>query len=283
MKALILKSVKMVLGTAEWLFSKPKYEPDELLVLCYHSTPKHYFDAFKNQFQWYKSQGFKVLSASQLDAFYRGEIKDGPYVLFTFDDGLENNQLAANFLNEQGVDAFFFLVPTFIQSEKSEQPAYYQRVMRPIINAAWEPMAERHAMSIDEVKGLMGQGHVMGAHTYTHGLEASETDNVVLQQENVGVKEYLEKELGTSISSFCSINQTDWSVNQTSAELIKKNYAYHFTTFPGENTAETSKLCVFRRNVEVFWPMAEVKFAMGKWMLGRWQERIKACRADLGI
>ena len=283
MKELVVRLIKGVLGRWEWTSQKPKYGKKDLLVLCYHSTPQHFMHRFEAQYNWYIDQGFTFLSPEELPDFYEGKLSEGPYLLYTFDDGLKNNLLAARFLQSKGVKAFFFLVPAFYKTPASDQADYYQRVIRPVINPKWEPLHERGAMSMDKHQELMALGHSVGAHTYTHALEASEKDEKELIKEVVGSKEGIQADLRTQINTFCSINQTDWSLNPTSARLVRENYTYHFTTFPGVNQPTDDPLFIYRRNVEVFWGQGMVKFAMGKRDLSRWKERIEACRASLGF
>lgn len=273
MKARIIKLIKATLGTLEWTVSRPHYRNDELLVMCYHSVPKAFSKAFKEQLQLLLKAGFTFLSPSDLKNYFAGELSDGPYVLLTFDDGLRNNFEVAQSLEELGAGAFFFIVPEFTGLESDLHPRYYSEVIRPIVDTTIEPIEEQHAMTWQQLIQLLDHGHCVGAHSFTHAMTAENDDPKTLHREVVEAKQVLEERLHTNIESFCSINQTDQSVNAQADALIRENYEYHFTTYPGTNTPETDPHRIYRRNAEAYWTQAEVKFALGKWMPALWARR----------
>ena len=283
MKEGAVKWVKRVMGTVEWLIKPPRYQKDDLLVLCYHATPTHWLESFEQQIVWLKQKGFKFMRPSEIDPFYEGKQTNGPYVLFTFDDGLANNLHAAAVLERHGAKAVFFLVPGFMETPQEGQATYYQRNIRPEIDPDFEPIEERCAMTVDEVKFLLKNEHAIGAHTFTHTLVADELDIKKVEHEVLGSKNRLQEMFGLEIKSFCSINQTDLSVGPIAAELIRTNYVRHYTTFPGVNQSSDSQRCIYRRNTEVNWSQGEFKFAVGRWMLRRWASRIANARANLRL
>ena len=271
-KARITKLVKSLAGNLEYTFSPWNYADNELIVLCMHSTPQRFMHRFKEIFH-FLTRHFKPISPSQLPEYYSGNLKDGPYVLFTFDDGLKNNTYVADFLLQQNVRAFFFVVPDFVASTDSER--YYRTNIRNIIEPEFDNAPEDvTAMSLEELAQLVQDGHAIGSHTMSHMLrkDASSETN---QEEVVQSKKWLEEKLNHSIASFCSPIQTNFTINALGKALVGETYKYHFTTFPGENSAYFDPLLIFRRNIEVNWLPGQIKFALGKKDLKRWKLEIE--------
>ncbi|MFN0033303.1 MAG: polysaccharide deacetylase family protein [Flavobacteriales bacterium] len=268
MKQLLADIYKQLAGSTEYLFRGFHYASDELIVLCMHSTPKSHLPQFE-QLLDFLLQHFKPLPPEDLRSYYHGELADGPYVLFTFDDGLRNNLHAANALHMRGIHAYFFLVPGFIQS--SNQAEYYQKNIRPAINRKVDKLEEDfEAMSVDEVKKLLADGHSIGVHSYTHTLHG-DMNGEELQHEVIESKAALESMFACRLNSFCSINHTTHSVNAICKRMIESNYTFHFTTYPGLNAEEKKPQLIYRRNIEVHWPMGKIKFALGQADLDRWK------------
>lgn len=275
MKNKVIRLIKSVAGLIEYRFSPWRYPQDELIVLCLHSTPKKYLSQL-NDITDFLLKHFIPLDPAQLEDYFSGRLAQGPYVLFTFDDGLRNNKFAADLLHVRGIHAFFFVVPDFLTSTDAE--LYYRTNIRQVI----EPGFDRHEedvtpLSVYELLELIKQGHVVGSHTMSH-LMRSTCSAEQGEQEVVGSKRKLEGLLGVAIEGFCSPINTNFSVNSRSKALINEHYAYHFTTFPGEHTVEKNPKLIFRRNIEVNWTLGQIKFALGRADLKRWSHETERFR-----
>jgi len=263
---------KSTMGLLEGLvhgFGTPIHD---CVVLCLHSTPKAYMPQFQKIVRQLQKH-YTVLGPHQFDSYLAGSLQDGPYLLLTFDDGIKNNWYAAEWLHSNGIGAYFFVVPNFITSPN--QSAYYRTHIRPIVDHNFENAIEDFAsLSLDELKKMLQMGHRIGSHSMSHLLNG-QMNNQALKHELIDSKKWLSEELGVEVNSFCSPNNTAWSVNAEAKSMIEKTYAYHFTTFPGNQRLPREPLCIYRRNIEINWTWARIQFALGQWDLGRWKPSIE--------
>jgi peptidoglycan/xylan/chitin deacetylase (PgdA/CDA1 family) len=275
MRNFILQTIKSALGHAECLIQPWRYSSDECIVLCMHSTPGPFLHRL-SQLVVQLRKNFTIIGPKEFEKYLAGELHDGPYLLFSFDDGLRNNFKAAQLLNELNVHAYFFIVPHFVQS--LQQKKYYLDHIRPIVDPNFEKdPIDFEAMSVDELKEIIQWGHAIGSHTLTHDLRADLPFDVQ-QDEVLASKVWLEKELGQPITAFCSPNNTNYSVSKDGAQLIHQHYEYHFTTFPGLHVGHRDKQMILRRNIEVNWSLGRIRYALGKWDLKRWTNAINEYR-----
>ena len=273
--------IKNFIGNIEYLFSNSKLQNSQLTVVNYHGTQKTFIHNFRKQILFFKKH-FYIIPPELLSKFYNGELNDTekPLMLITFDDGIKNNVYAAEILYEYKIKAYFFIVPDFIDCPISKQKEYFRNYIRPKINTAIDSEIEDYtALTWNEVKLLISQGHSIGSHTKTHTLIAKESTlensitEIQLSKENIASKLNLPLQ---SINAFCSINNTLESISNKELKLIKENYKYHFTTIPGQNSAESSPYFIKRANIESYWLAGALKYAIGIWNLKRWTNATNA-------
>jgi polysaccharide deacetylase len=271
--------VKSILGFLEFSLYYPKYNNRELIVVNYHGTPHKFFKNFKKQVD-FLTNIFQPLKASEIDKYFNDELSTlKPSILFTFDDGLKNNLEAARYLSDKNISAFFFLIPSFIESQKELQQNYYKTHIRPIINLHIESKEEDlTALSWDEVREITSLGHCIGCHTHTHNLVADKSTIENSTFEIVVSKKLLEDKLDCKVDSFCSINNTLVSIGNKEKQIVSEHYKYHFTTIPGYNEKKNN-LLIKRRNIESFWLLGTVKLSVGKFDLRRWDKSINEYNA----
>jgi peptidoglycan/xylan/chitin deacetylase (PgdA/CDA1 family) len=275
MKSRIIELFKSLAGALEYRLRPWNYSSDELVVLCMHSTPKHMMPAFDTLLDFLQRH-FKVLSPHQLEAYFKGELNQGPYILFTFDDGLRNNWHVANALHERGHDAYFFIVPDFVRA--MDQEAYYRSAIRQSTKSIFDRHAE-DVLPLDEsqLMQLLAQGHAIGSHSMSHTMRATDSAEKTLREVDQ-CKSELALLVSQDIDAFCSIVNTNLSVSKHGKALINQHYRYHFTTFPGLNGNSKDAKLIFRRNIELDWSMGMIKYALGKADLSRWTGGIEQFR-----
>lgn len=256
------------------------YPDDELLVLNYHSTPRKFIPQFEEQIKFYKNH-FDLITPHHLADHYNGTRKGNKCgLLITFDDGLKNNLYAAEVLESQNIKALFFIVPGFIDTPEQEQKKFYLKNIRPVVNEHIDQLEEDfQAMNWNELKQLCKKGHAVGCHTFNHTLSVNNTDAKNSENEIVSAKMVIEQKLDIKLSSYCSINNTLQSTGAFEKQLIRQNYTFHFTTFPGSNAHPKDPLFIKRRNVEVFWLDGSLYYALGKRDLSRWKNSINEYNA----
>lgn len=260
------QKIKSLLGHAEKIFGS-HHAPNELLVICMHSTP---FDRMNDFISLIREldKSYKYLPANDMSTFFLGNYVDGPYYTLSFDDGLMNNYHTAMWLAENDKSATYFVIPDFIESPS--QAEYYQSKIRPIINKEVDHEIEDiTAMSWSDLRKLVDTGHVIGAHSASHTLNTTMSEND-LHYEIIDAQKRIELQLGAKIITIASPNNTLTSVNSSCAKMIKENYKMHFTTVPGTFTSTSNPYIIYRRNFEVDWNKGAIYFALGKWDLWRW-------------
>ena len=260
------QKIKSLLGHAEKIFGS-HHAPNELLVICMHSTP---FDRMNDFISLIREldKSYKYLPANDMSTFFLGNYVDGPYYTLSFDDGLMNNYHTAMWLAENDKSATYFVIPDFIES--SSQAEYYQSKIRPIINKEVDHEIEDiTAMSWSDLRKLVDTGHVIGAHSASHTLKTTMSEND-LHYEIIDAQKRIELQMGAKIITIASPNNTLTSVNSSCAKIIKENYKMHFTTVPGTFTSTSNPYIIYRRNFEVDWNKGAIYFALGKWDLWRW-------------
>lgn len=271
MKQALFKIVKSFLGQAEYSLRSWNYASDELLVLCMHSTPRERASQFSDLLDFLLAN-FCVLNPDQLDDYFTGKLNAGPYILFTFDDGLKNNMLAADMLEARKARGIFFIVPDFIEASNPQE--YYRRHIRQIIDTKVDHEPEDFTpMNLSELNELKTRGHFIESHTMSHLLRSNSDDDEI-EREVIQSKRWIEKNFGNAARMFCSPIQTNFSVNANAKRLIETEYDFHFTTFPGLHTGNRNPRLVFRRNIEVHWTLGQIKYALGKADLSRWKDEI---------
>ena len=272
MKQKILSIIKSVLGSVEYATRPWNYASDELLVLCMHSTPHDRRAQFEKLLDFLFTH-FQPLNPNQLNDYFEGKLNKGPYVLFTFDDGLKNNWMAAQLLEERQARAIFFVVPDFVVA--NDKRSYYRENIRKTIDPAVDHEPEDFiAMNESELRALLDKGHFVESHTMSHLLRSTSTDEEI-NREVAQSKTWIFENLSKRSTMFCSPIQTNFSVNSKAKRLINEEYDFHFTTFPGLHSGMRNRRLVFRRNIEVHWSLGQIKYALGKADLSRWKGEIE--------
>ncbi|HEY6159914.1 MAG TPA: polysaccharide deacetylase family protein [Bacteroidia bacterium] len=260
--------IKNFLGNAGQLLGNNMLPPADCLVLNYHGTQKKFIRNFEYQLKWLNDHFHIGTPRDLFDYYERKKTGDRTMVVLTFDDGIKNNLYAVEAMARSGIKAFFFVVPGFI--ETASQKDFFLRNIRPVINPEIDSAKEDfEALSWHELMGLSKEGHHIGSHTSTHTLVAGSGD---ASHEIEDSKTAIENAISTRVSTFCSPNNTLTSLGASEMKLIKKNYAYHFSTLPGSNM-KAEPYFIRRSNAEAHWMKGAFLNAIGKWDRRRWRRR----------
>jgi len=256
---------KSFIGSLEYFLLSTTWKPIDIIVLNLHSTPKKFEKNFRKIIRFLLKHYDFINPCDFYSPMEGNLVSSRPKILFTFDDGLKNNLYAAKVLEDIGIRAFFFVVPNFInESENGVGRKFYLKNIRPKVNPKFDTEPEDfNALSWHDLKKLHQNGHIIGSHSMSH-LLSSKDDESKLYLELVQSKEEIENKLGISINTFCSPNNTSLSVSEKARKLISEHYAYHFTTFHGSNPRKGSNQAIKRINIEAFWGLGTVKFALGQ-------------------
>ena len=254
--------IKNILGLLErLLFFRPS--PRGLFVINYHGTPETVLENVAKHLEYYSKNYLLIGPETFEDICRKGSYPQGPkpLLLLTFDDGMENNRHVLSLLEKKDIRAFFFVIPAFIDAPDPEN--YLATVIRPGYSNSKETAPEDfRPMDWDTLRTLLAKGHRIGSHTYSHSL-AKEDDEEKSIKEIVYSRQLLEEKLSAGVPYFCSINNTAVSVGPLQEQLIRAHYSFHFTTFYGNNYPSVDPLRIERINVEAYWNMNEVRYALG--------------------
>ncbi|MBD78444.1 MAG: hypothetical protein CL840_05960 [Crocinitomicaceae bacterium] len=258
--------IKLILGLVEFiLLNGFHWKKDELIVLNLHSTPKKLQDNFDIHLRFLQ-KNFNIINPSVL-LDHKPIVNNSkkPSLLLTFDDGLKNNLYAVETLKKYNLQALFFIVPKFVESSlKKDGRQYYLDNIRPVVNPKFDHESEDfESVSWDEIKELVDAGNSIGSHTMSHLLSADMLE-AELQYEIVESKKHIEEKTGFKAVSFCSPNNTVLSVSSEAEKIIDTNYKFHFTTYHGSNSTKKIPRKIKRINIESFWDLGVVKFALGR-------------------
>jgi peptidoglycan/xylan/chitin deacetylase (PgdA/CDA1 family) len=258
------------------LFRFP-HTKNDLLVLNYHSTPEWLMPEFEKQLQFF-TKHFHFVTPGFLNQYYNGkpatEFQDEkPGLLFTFDDGLKNNLHAAGMLEKYHTRGLFFLVPEFLKTEVSLQKNYYMNNIRNIVNFNIDSQQDDvNALSVSDIQKLIAAGHAIGSHSLTHTMQNSD-DATKMVNEIVQSKNELESAFGVTVTSFCAPFDSLQSTSKKQMDLIREHYRFYHATFPGSNFEDRDPYFIKRVNVECWWPLDVIKFALSNLEWKRWRSR----------
>lgn len=270
--------IKALLGKLTgWV---PLMQPvqNDLVVVSYHGTQKRFLNNFVEQVKFFKDT-YNIITPAQLSEFFENRLESSskPYLLFSFDDGLRSNLYVAEILYKYGIRTFFFVVPEFINCSKEKQRAFFLQNICPM--DSWQSCTSEDTMALswDELKGLVAIGHEMGSHSASHVMKTSELDDDSRYHEIVDSRCMLADGLDLSldkIRAFCGPLDSLQSVGRKEMTLIKDNYKFFFSTFPGSNNKPKNPYFIKRVHIEDFWMFSTVRFVLSNLERLRWKHKI---------
>lgn len=263
---------KAIIGTIVSIeILKPK---NQLIVLNYHGTQNKNIHNFIKQINYLKKT-YNIISPAEFEDLVNSNKKiNGKKLLLTFDDGIKNNLFAIEELNKLGISSYFFIVPQFIETSISDQKSFFVKNIRPIINNEIDNSPEDFlALSWGDLIEI-SKKHMIGCHTYSHTMIKDVLNDLNLEKEIIESKLFIERKIGLDVNSFCSINNTLYTIGKNENAILKKHYRYHFTTFGGNNST-IDPFLIKRINVESHWLLGAFKFALSPFEFYRWRKKIK--------
>jgi peptidoglycan/xylan/chitin deacetylase (PgdA/CDA1 family) len=120
-------------------------------------------------------------------------------------------------------------------------------------------------MKWPELADLLGRGHEVGCHTYSHCNVGRLADGE-LEYELVASKRALEDGLGQRLDSFCYPFGTADSFSAASVRLIRRHYEFAFHSFPSNILPSGSPFSIGRIPLEAEWPLRLIQFRISGMM-----------------
>lgn len=215
-------------------FARPKARP-RLRVLSYHDMAEADEELLARQLRWLLKR-WNIVSPQDFAAIVDGKMRaERDTLLLTFDDGtISNLHVAEHVLRPLGIRALFFVVGKYAMlAEGDDWRAFAAKNIVPTRNRTAFPENFRN-MSIRDLKMLLTNGHVIGAHTATHARLSTLTGES-LREEIVGGADLLEAHMGTPIRHFAYPFGDFASISVEAIRVARQRFAYVYTAMRGDN------------------------------------------------
>lgn len=223
------------------------------LVVGLHETPRLLQKQFREQLEWV-SRHFTITDLEGFATLWNDPKKSRafakPPVLFTFDDGRENNyDVAAPMLESFGGRGVFFIVPGFAESAGPNALAFYRSRINPDSIAGDEVLGDWKPMSPAQVADLAARGHAIGNHTLTHqrlvGLSLAQLEHEI----GDGARK-LESWTKKPVDAFAWT--FDWNAMDANAwKVVRRYHRFCFSPCPGAiDSCKDSPALLWRREIE---------------------------------
>lgn len=175
--------------------------------------------------------------------------------LFSFDDGFQSNERAAEILAARGIRAQFFVCPGLVELEgDAQRRAVAANVFRGrVTGAAMAP--HLRLMGWDAIARLRAMGHAIGVHGMTHArLSALDAD--ALEAEIGDARSRIERALGGAFDWFAFAFGTIGSIDARALAVVARHFRYCRSGVRGLNSAATGALAVRADSVDLAAPRA---------------------------
>ena len=199
-----------------------------IVVLMYHrmnSYRKNELsvnpEEFRKQVAWLADNGFANMRMSDLESGAQAAPAQTRRVLFTFDDGYEDNYATAlPILKEHAYSAIFYIPVNYISSD----------AMAPRDRRESNRLEDNRRMTWEQVKRLAAEGMEIGSHGLNH-LRLSRIPTEEAGREIADSKTTLETILSLPVTSFC---YPGGSYDAEHVSMVKKSgYRSACTAAPG--------------------------------------------------
>lgn len=191
---------------------------------------------FSKQVAWLEQNGFRNMRMAELESLAPNAELKAPRVIFTFDDGYEDNYLEAYpILKKSGYTAIFYIPYKIIGSEELF-PRDIRESNRPNHN---------RFMNWKQIRSMYRTGMEIGSHTLTH-KNLIQMNDTQAKKEIVESKKMIEDKIGDKISSFCypggrfSEKHADWVAEAGYSSACSTKHGF----FRGKNLFELPRIAV---------------------------------------
>ena len=140
-------------------------------------------------------------------------------VVVLFEGFRDHYRVALPLLEAYGLNAWFYIVPGFIDTPVTEQYAFARAHNLRMPQHQQDP-GERLALSWDELRDIRDRGHVIACHTMTHTELTPNTPDAVMQREIIASKARLEAMLTMPISTFAWLRGSEYGLNPRADQLL---------------------------------------------------------------
>ena len=253
MKFLNLRIIIASLLRIRSIFFKNK--PDVCIITLHNIS--------ENQFKWFEDfiafidKNYGFINPNDFISKQKN-VNNG--VLLTFDDGFRSNRIVAeSILKKYNVKAMFFITEKFVGLNKKDSFIFSQMNFYPNSIISQEKAKDYKAMSWGDVDWLIGNGHIIGAHTATHKM-LSKIDNLDLLKDEIQTSaDRLESKIKNIVRIFAFPFGTPDSMSTEAFKLSKNRFDYVFSNIRGGFNKSPDNYFIFRQNIVPEDPMWLIK------------------------
>lgn len=194
-----------------------------------------------------------IQDAVQLAKHGSAALKNECLFALTFDDGFEECSTIASILNDQKINAAFFINANFIESNSSYQEGFFERIK----------VCNKFPLTWLQLQEMYDHGHIIGSHTSDH-MRLSAIDPAEQKSQLVHNKEILEQKLGHDCAYFAWPYGAETDINETGVAQACELHKYVFSSFGQDRYFSFNDRVINRRHMEPYWPTAHIKYFLSK-------------------
>lgn len=139
--------------------------------ITFHDILPDQFDDFKRVIEWCQTN-YEIANPSDAEQMLDGKLThqlNRDSILITFDDGHESNHRAAEWLHKVGINATFFIVPSFVDRSNSQYINYHRtKGIAAYSLQSRGTTVESRGLSRNHISEMIEMGHKIAAHNYAH-------------------------------------------------------------------------------------------------------------------
>lgn len=255
-----------------------------VLVVEMHETLQRDASQFRRQLEWV-AERFTLISPGTFfglwDPTRTPPNWSKPAVLFTFDDGRENNYtVAAPMLESMGAHGLFFVVPEFAGlTARDARDFYYSRI--DIRGLAPSDAVEQWApMNPDQLADLTRRGHSIGNHTLSH-VSLARLSPSDLERQIANSAAMISSWTQKSVEAFAWPYSWD-AVSRDAWDLIRKTHRFCFSPCPGTtDLSKDSPHLIWRTEIEAYYSGPQYRFMYSGLVNPAWAGKRRRLKAML--
>jgi len=240
-----------------------------LRILIFHDIPPEDESTFSNLLIWL-SKRWNFITPSEFEKIIKGELSNQEdNLLLTFDDGFRSSFVVAEkYLNPMNIKALFFVVSDFISINDPIKSKKF--ITENIIPGMSSDLLPKHMfnMSWNDLRLLVEQGHLIGAHTKTHAKTSEISSLNKLENEIIDSANYMGEKLGYDIRHFAFTFGDFSSMSKQALKIASKRFDYIHTGLRGNNSFGINKWAIRRDPANLadsFWLQGSFLEGLADW------------------
>jgi len=219
------------------------------VILTFHNIPHDKMSWFEHTISFI-AQNFELADPNDLFSYKSGKQCLRTKVLITFDDGFYSNRIVAEkVLEKYNTKAIFFVTEKFIGLDPEEAFIFASNQFYPgsIINNSANH--DYKAMSLNDLRWLISNGHTVGAHTATHkAVSLIESKDEVLDEIIYSADRLVDK-IERKINTFAFPYGVPELINDYSLKVASTRFKYIFSNVRGNLCDSPGLKFIFRQNI----------------------------------